>query len=156
MTRSIQQSSLDGTSGSEVATILLVNIPPSEIGSPHSDSFSWTQSGRDALSLLRVLRFRWLITNLDVPDMRPWNLFERARRSQPRLQCVLVDDRLTVTDERLIRQAGAAAFASSDPALCEMIDRVWRQDASRTLAVERHHIENPGSFSQEEPARAPP
>jgi hypothetical protein len=107
------------------------------------------------LALLKVLRFRWLLTNLDVPDMRPWELFERARRSRAGVQCILVDDRLTVSDERLVRQAGAAAFALSDPGLCEVIDRVWRRGDSRAPAVDCG-MESLGSSLRDEPARAPP
>ena len=76
------------------------------------------------LELLKLLRFGLLLASRDLPDMQPWELFERARRTQARLQCALVDDRLTLDDERRIRQAGAAVFGSNDPSLHEAIVRL--------------------------------
>ncbi|HEX4054101.1 MAG TPA: hypothetical protein VHX86_07530 [Tepidisphaeraceae bacterium] len=109
------------TCGRSVAVALLVGLPPSAVRALDSDLFSCTESGRDALARLKVLRFRWLLANLDVPDMRPWELFSRARSVQARLQCVLVDDRMTAEDERKIRHSGATAFGSNDPDLCAVI-----------------------------------
>jgi hypothetical protein len=100
------------------ADVLLVRVSPAAIVSLRPDSFSQVQSGNEALALLRLLRFHLLVASLDVPDMPPWELFLKARRAQARLQCALLDDRMTLEDEQLVRQTGAGAFASCDPAVC--------------------------------------
>jgi|HubBroStandDraft_2_1064218.scaffolds.fasta_scaffold294139_1 hypothetical protein len=116
------------------ADILLVRVSPAAIVSLRPDSYSHAQSGGEALGLLRLLRFRLLVASLEVPDMPPWELFHKARRAQARLQCVLLDERMTLDDEQKVRQTGAGAFASSDPAICAALVH----------------------SSQREPARAPP
>jgi hypothetical protein len=100
-----------------VSDVLVVNLPPQMVARVSPDLFSHTESARETLALLKLLRFRLLLTTLDVPDMPPWELFRLARRAQAGMQCVLMDERLTPEDERRVRQAGAGAFASSDPAL---------------------------------------
>jgi len=100
-----------------VADILLVGVSQSALGVISSDCFGFAESGREALGMLKLLRFRLLVASLDVPDMPPWELFLAARRSQPSLQCVLFDERMSPDDERRVRQAGAGAFAEIDPGL---------------------------------------
>ena len=82
-----------------------------------SDLFSHADNGQEALGMLKLLRFRLLVASLDVPDMPPWELFDEARQAQARLQCILLDERFTPEDEQRVREAGAGAFASIDPAL---------------------------------------
>ncbi len=105
------------------ADVLLVRVAPAAIVSLRPDSFSQAECACDALEMLKLLRFHLLVASLDVPDMPPWDLFHRARRAHARLQCVLLDERMTLDDERRVRQAGAGAFASSDPAICAALVR---------------------------------
>jgi DNA-binding NarL/FixJ family response regulator len=107
------------------ADILLVRISPAAVVSLRPESYSCADTGGDALGLLRLLRFQLLVASLDVPDMQPWELFARARRMQSQLRCVLLDERMTSDDECRVRQTGAAAFASSDPAICAALVRSW-------------------------------
>ena len=109
--------------GASVADILLVRIPPAAIVELRPDSFSQVDSGAEALGMLRLLRFQLLVASLDIPDMQPWELFLKARRAQARLQCVLLDERMTLEDERRVRQVGAGAFASNDPGICAALAR---------------------------------
>lgn len=99
------------------AIVLAVGIPPAGLEALGSERFSLTQSGRDALAALKLMRFRWLLASMDVPDMRPWILFERARQAQSRLRCALIDNRLTTEDEQRVRQTGAAIFSPGDRSL---------------------------------------
>ena len=129
--------------GSEsVADVLLVRVAPAAIASLRPDSFSRAESASEALGMLRLLRFHLLIASLDVPDMRPWELFLKAKRAQARLQCVLLDERLTLEDEQRVRQVGAGAFPSSDPAIYAALVRPSARIVHAT--------------SQQGPARAPP
>ncbi len=73
--------------------------------------------------MLKLLRFRMLVASLDVMDMPPWELFYHARRAQARLQCILLDERLTSAVEQRIREAGGGAFTSIDPALRTLLVR---------------------------------
>jgi DNA-binding NarL/FixJ family response regulator len=109
-----KDSSLEDGSA-PLADVLLVNLPEAAIGMLRSDFFSHAASGREALGMLKLLRFRLLVASLDVPDMPPRELFLKARQAQARLQCVLLDERMTYKDERQVRQVGAGAFASSNP-----------------------------------------
>ncbi|MGA2441981.1 MAG: hypothetical protein ABSH08_13570 [Tepidisphaeraceae bacterium] len=109
-----------------------------------SDFFSHAASGREALGMLKLSRFRLLVASLDVPDMPPWTLFLKARRAQARLQCVLLDERMTFEDERQVRQVGAGAFASSDPDVLASLVRTLSH-AKRKLALQalvRHSPDN--------------
>jgi CheY-like chemotaxis protein len=106
-----------------VADVLLVRIPQAAIETLPSDFFSHADSGREALGMLKLLRFRLLVASLDVPDMLPWELFYQARRAQAQLQCILLDERLTISDEQRVREAGAGAFASIEPALRMLLVR---------------------------------
>lgn len=67
--------------------VLSVGIPPACVNSLGAELLSVSGSGRNALAALKLMRFNWLLTTMDLPDMRPWVLFERARRAQARLQC---------------------------------------------------------------------
>jgi CheY-like chemotaxis protein len=116
--------------------VLLVRIAPPVSEQIPADVFTRVQSGREALELLKLLRFGLLLASRDLPDMQPWELFERARRTQARLQCALVDDRLTLDDERRIRQAGAAVFGANDPMLHDAIVRLL--PAKAQTGVPRH------------------
>jgi hypothetical protein len=104
--------------------LLLVGTAPAGIANVPQQYFSRAESGRQALELLKLLRFRLLLSSLDVPDMPAWELFARARQTQARLQCALADDRLTLKDERRIRQVGGAVFGSNDPMLHEAVRRL--------------------------------
>ncbi|MGA2440120.1 MAG: hypothetical protein ABSH08_04130 [Tepidisphaeraceae bacterium] len=106
-----------------VADILLVRVSPAAVVELRPDSFSRADSGTEALGMLRLLRFQLLVASLDIPDMQPWELFLKARRAQARLQCVLLDERMTLEDERRVRQVGAGAFASIDPSICAALAR---------------------------------
>jgi CheY-like chemotaxis protein len=106
-----------------VADILLVRIPQGTIARLQSNLCSCADSGREALEMLKLFHFRLLVASLDVPDMPAWELFQRARRAQARLQCVLLDERMTPEVERLVRQAGAGAFVAIDQALCAILVR---------------------------------
>jgi hypothetical protein len=103
--------------------VLSVGVPPASVQSLGSELLSVSESGRDALAALRLMRFNWLLATMDLRDMRPWVLFERARRAQARLQCALVDDRVTLEDERRMRAAGAAIFSPCDESLYAAIVR---------------------------------
>jgi len=104
-----------------VADVLVVGLPAELIGALEPEMFSRANSGREALGMMKLLRFHLLLASLDVPDMRPWELFHRARRAQARLQCVLLDERLSLDDEQHVRQAGASAFASNEPGILASI-----------------------------------
>src|ERR1022692_2744553 len=93
--------------GIPVADVLLVCVPSAAIGTVRVDFLTHAESGREALGILKLLRFRFLLASLDVPDMPPWELFRQARRAQARLQCVLLDERSTPEDEQRVREAGA-------------------------------------------------
>jgi DNA-binding NarL/FixJ family response regulator len=118
MTVSSHNQTLITEGNQSTADVLLVRISPAAITSLPVESFSQAESGCEALGMLRLLRFHLLVASLDVPDMRPWELFLKARRAQARLQCVLIDERMTLEDEQHVRQAGASAFPSTDPAIC--------------------------------------
>ncbi|MGD0769515.1 MAG: hypothetical protein ABSB42_15130 [Tepidisphaeraceae bacterium] len=136
-----------------VADILLVRVSPAAIVELPPDSFSQADSGAEALAMLRLLRFQVLVASLNVPDMQPWELFLKARRAQARLQCVLLDERMTLEDERRVRQAGAGAFASSDPAICAALVR----SSPRTVRAKVGGADNGiNSLAPSGPARAPP
>jgi CheY-like chemotaxis protein len=123
MTLSSQHQSLIKGGEVPVADVLLVGVSPAVVRTLHPDLFSRAATGREALTMIKLWRFNLLLASLDIPDMRPWDLFHHARRTQAKLQCVLLDERLTPGDEQLVRQAGAGAFASDDPAMCEEIVR---------------------------------
>ena len=136
-----------------VADILLVRVSPAAIVELPPDSFSQADSGAEALAMLRLLRFQVLVTSLNVPDMQPWELFLKARRAQARLQCVLLDERMTHQDERRVRQVGAGAFASSDPAICAALVRSSPRIIRAKAAGSDRDV---NSSTQKGPARAPP
>jgi hypothetical protein len=127
-----------------MADVLLVRMAPPEPFMDRSEIFARAESAKETLALLKLLRFRLLLASMDVPDMRPWELFERARRTQARLQCALVDDRLSMEDEQRIRQVGGAVFGLNDPGLLEAIAK-FLPATSRWKPV-----------GAREPARAPP
>src|ERR1700722_19293323 len=106
MTLSTTHHRLIPDCGGPVADVLLVHVPAAAIGAMPPELFSHVESGREALGMLKLLRFHLLLASLDVPDMRPWELFQRARRSQSRLQCVLLDERMSLEDEQRVRQTG--------------------------------------------------
>jgi DNA-binding NarL/FixJ family response regulator len=139
--------------GASVADVLLVRVSPAAIAALQPDSFSQADSGAEALEMLRLLRFQLLVASLDIPDMQPWELFLKARRAQARLQCVLLDERMTHQDERRVRQVGAGAFASIDPAICAALvrssSRIVRATADRS---DKDLI----SSAPSGPVRAPP
>jgi hypothetical protein len=144
MTRADQYSPSIRILDQPAAEVLIVGVVPPLIESAHADLLTNADTGREALGMLKLLRFRLLLANLDVPDMPPWELFARARRAQARLQCALVDDRLILDDERRIRQTGAAVFGTNDPALSETVARLLpRTSTWRPL-------------SRQAPDRAPP
>jgi hypothetical protein len=103
--------------------VLSVGIPPACVNSLGAELLSVSGSGRDALAALKLMRFNWLLATMELADMRPWVLFERARRAQARLQCALVDDRVTLEEERRVRAAGAAIFSPCDESLYAAIVR---------------------------------
>jgi CheY-like chemotaxis protein len=150
MTQSTQNRILIADEQTPAADVLLVRPAPALKLALQSDRFCEADSGRDALGMLRLLRFHLLVTGMDVPDMTPWELFLRARRAQSRLQCVLMDERMTPQDEQRIRQAGASAFASGDPAILEELIRTCPRIA--------HSIETQGNgiFPAHRPASIPP
>jgi DNA-binding NarL/FixJ family response regulator len=117
MVRSIPERSLAAKPTTAVSDVLLVRVPPEMVRLVSPDLLSRAESGRETLALLKLTRFRMLLTSLDVPDMPPWELFRQAKRMQSQLQCVLMDERLTAEDERRLRQTGAGAFATSDPVI---------------------------------------
>src|ERR1700728_896546 len=47
------------------AIVLAVGIPPAGLEALGSDRFSLSQSGRDALAGLKLMRFRWLLAHMD-------------------------------------------------------------------------------------------
>lgn len=96
------------------AEILVVRIPESITERFSPDAFTRAGTGLVAMQMLKLVRFRLLLASLDVPDMRPWELFSFAKTAQPSLKCVLVDHRFTLKHEQLAREAGAAVFDPSD------------------------------------------
>jgi hypothetical protein len=131
MVQSVQDSA-DQAARPRVAVALLVGKVPA--GTLHLDLYSRADSARDVLARLQVLRYRWLVADLDVPDMRPWELFGLVRRPPNDVHCVLVDHRLTPRDKRLARMAGATVFTSDNPELWAAITRSSAADAEATLA----------------------
>jgi CheY-like chemotaxis protein len=123
MTLSTHSKRLIPDEGTPAVGVLLVRPTAAMKVALHPDRYCVADSGQDALGMLRLLRFHLLVAGLDVPDMRPWELFLRARRAQGRLQCVLLDERMTLEDEQRVRQAGAGAFPTSDPAVLEELIR---------------------------------
>jgi hypothetical protein len=115
--------------------VLSVGLSPAVFEPLGIEQFSASETGRDALAALKLMRFHWLLATLDVPDMQPWVLFEQARRTQARLRCALVDDRLTVDDEQRVRQTGAAVFSPGDPSLCAAIVRSAPQSRSHAARI---------------------
>jgi hypothetical protein len=105
------------------ALVISVAVSPRVLEMLRPEVFSAAQSAGDALAALKLMRFHWLLASMDVPDMQPWTLFEHARRTQARLQCALVDNRLTFEEERRIRQAGGAIFSPEDQSLSAAIAR---------------------------------
>ncbi len=61
--------------------VLSVGIPPACVNSLGAELLSVSASGRDALAALKLMRFNWLLATMELADMRPWVLFERARRA---------------------------------------------------------------------------
>jgi CheY-like chemotaxis protein len=155
MTISSKNQTSIADSSNAVADVLLVRVPPAAIAALHPDSFSRVETAGQALDMLKLLRFQLLVASLDVPDMQPWELFFRARRAQGRLQCVLLDGRMTLEDEQRVRQAGASAFASNDPAICEALvrssPRITRRDTPIGDSGKRLIPRSP-----DRPTRAPP
>jgi DNA-binding NarL/FixJ family response regulator len=135
-----------------IADVLLVRVSPAAIVSLPVESFSHAESGCEALGMLRLLRFHLLVASLDVPDMRPWELFLKARRAQARLQCVLLDERMTLEDEQHVRQAGASAFPSTDPAICAALVRSSPRILRASVDAACQNIVS----APREPSRAPP
>ena len=103
--------------------VLSAGVPPAIVKLLGPELLSVSETGREALAALKLMRFHWLLATMDLPDMRPWVLFERARRAQARLQCALVDDRVTVEQEQRVRAAGAAIFSPGDQSLKTAIAR---------------------------------
>jgi CheY-like chemotaxis protein len=137
-----------------VADVLLVSVPAESIGIACGDLLSHVRSAREALAMLKLSRYRLLLASLEVPDMRPWDLFHRARRTQSRLQCVLLDPRLSLDDEQRVRQAGAGAFASFDADLVAMLMHSSER-RTNTRPPGRPGISS-AAASLNEPSRAPP
>ena len=126
------------------ADVLLVRVPQAATAMLQADLFSHAASGREALGMLKLLRFRLLVASLDVPDMPLWELFVNARRGQAGLQCVLFDERMTLEDERRVRQVGAGAFASSDPDVLASLLRTPLNTKYKiaSQAIARHSPDN--------------
>jgi len=151
MTVSLNNHELVADESPSFTEVLLVRVAPSAIVSLQPDAFSHAESGSDALGMLRLFRFHLLVASLDVPDMRPWELFVKAKRAQARLRCVLLDERMTLQDEQRVRQAGGGAFASNDPAICaELIRSLPRSTRSMSDSTEREVV------TEHSPSRAPP
>jgi len=130
-----------------------VRVSPAAIVALQPDSFSQAGNGAEALAMLRLLRFQLLVASLDIPDMQPWELFLKARRAQARLQCVLLDERMTHQDEQRVRQVGAGAFASSDPGICAALVRSSSRIVPATAGVSDSALISPAPLR---PTRAPP
>jgi hypothetical protein len=152
MTVSLTNQTLITGESPSVAEVLLVRVSPAAIVSLQPDTFSQADSGSDALGMLRLFRFHLLVASLDVPDMRPWDLFHKARRAQARLQCVLLDERMTLNDEQYVRQSGGGAFASNDPAICAALIR----SSTRLTRIKNNFAETDAVPAQHDLARAPP
>jgi hypothetical protein len=127
------KDSADQSARPRVAVALLVGKVPA--GTLDQDLYSRADSAREVLERLKILRYRWLLAGLDVPDMRPWELFGLARRPPNDVRCVLVDRNLTTRDERLARTAGAAVFTCDDP---ELWAAITRSSAVRAGATRAH------------------
>jgi hypothetical protein len=155
MARSTQNPTLTADLNTSVCDVLLVRVSPEMAAAVQPDLFSRADSGRETLAMLKLVRFRMLLASLDVPDMPPWELFNLARRMQARLQCVLLDERLTPDDEQRVRQTGAGAFASNDPAVFAAIVRP-PPPIARGVATAGGRARSTGKPVSEEPARAPP
>lgn len=101
--------------------ILLVRIPQTAVHPFSPESFSQVNTGLEAVQLLKLLRFKLLLASMDLPDMRPWDLFRYATQTQPHVRCVLIDDRITMKDEQHIRESGAAIYDPRDPRIAALI-----------------------------------
>ena len=155
MTRSRPDGS-DSPASDPHAAALLVCLPPSDVGPLCPELFTCVESAREALAAMKLLQFRWLLANLDIPDMRPWELFRRVRRAQSKIQCALIDQRITADQERQIRQVGAAAFSIRDPLLLSALTRgaAWRGRLVDAAAVSARSSGDSPALNQA--ARAPP
>lgn len=78
------------------------------------------QSGREALLLARVIDFDLLVAGTNIMDMGLWPMIQRIKRQSHQLKWILVDDRLTPTDQVEAWSHGTLAIFDQMPNVEEM------------------------------------
>lgn len=91
----------------QTASILAVCVDESTVKEVSGgESFLSANSARQAIDLLRMLRFDLLITGKDLPDMPVFSFVSKVKSAWPWQKWALVSSDLTATEEVIVRTLG--------------------------------------------------
>jgi DNA-binding response OmpR family regulator len=85
------------------------------------------ETGREALEMLRVLRFDLLVTATGLPDMPVWRLVQRVRQVWPWQKWAMVAGQISPRDEMTARTLGVLAILDEPahwPELCAIAESI--------------------------------
>lgn len=122
-------------SNRQLLTLLTVGLPHTMHASDTIDPLV-TDSGRDAIAALRMLRFDLLLAGHGITDMSVWSLMERVRTGWPRQHWALVSEHLDA-DEVRARSLGALCVFAEAPSL-EELETFADALQTRPVAAVRH------------------
>lgn len=115
------------------STVLSVALDevPEQVG---STAFTGVRSARQAIEMLRLLRFDLVLVGLRTPDMSAWQFVQRLRLGWPGQKWALVAGSLRTSEELNARSLGALVIFD-EPADWTAIAEVARALVERTEAL---------------------
>lgn len=116
-------------------TVLVVALDdvPGQLGSA---AFSSARSARQAIEMLRLLRFDLVVVGLRTPDLSAWQFVDRMRAGWPGQKWALVAGTLRTSEELKARSLGALVIFD-EPADWWAIGEVARSVAERASVVRK-------------------
>jgi DNA-binding response OmpR family regulator len=104
---------------------------PEQVGSA---AFTSARSARQAIEMLRLLRFDLVVVGLRTPDMSAWQFVQRMRAGWPGQKWALVAGTLRTSEELNARTLGALVIFD-EPADWSAIGEMARSLAERAAAL---------------------
>ncbi len=92
------------------------------------------RDGREAVELATALRPDVVLMDLDMPVVDGLEATRQVQRLSPAPRVVVVTSSSSVDDERLAREAGAAAYVRKGGCATELFDAIFRPTSSASSA----------------------